>query len=542
MSHDGELPAAVGTGCESEKQNLDSFRFTVTANPDGHISDVRRIHSEFNSYVDLFHLRESARDLNGYYAGKYDPTTVHEEIAERALFLAHLTGDYPASFLGDFPARIFYLLTHSVHLFASTLRIKLAEALIVLVDTQLIIFDEALPLFMELQTLDDKEITEMIYQQIVFTTTEYHGLLFTNRKFQNVMFSILENERGRRAERVLVTLWQLYQKKLWFDERTANAICNACYHPTERVSTTALSFLLLENDNKKQMIEDDRDHDDSDCNAVDEDHDDGSQLLHPIYLRKSLPNPSSERSNVTYYSPLNHLIDKQEFVETLFRSLQCCTSEVKTLTLKLTARLVGLHQLTLLGFYPFVQKYIQSRKQDAINVLEAVVQACHDKVPRNVIEPLFKEIVNQFVNESSPQEVITAGLNAVREICIRMPLLMNEDLLRDLALYEKANSNAARSLIALFQEVCPFDTMARPKACEDVDFSNDVPGDELLQKNDNDDKQESVDYNDSACISTDHENLGTKRKTEDSIKKRKVEEQLEERTLLLCTQKNGMKR
>jgi hypothetical protein len=59
------------------------------------------------------------------------------------------------------------------------------------------------------------------------------------------------------------------------------------------------------------MIENEGDHDDSDNDAVDEDHNDGSQPLHPFHLRKRLPNPSSERSNVTYYSPLNHLIDMQ---------------------------------------------------------------------------------------------------------------------------------------------------------------------------------------------------------------------------------------
>ncbi|KAK2378441.1 protein SDA1 protein [Trifolium repens] len=481
----------------------------------------------------------------GCYPVDYDPT-VQKELAERALFLALVGREYPKSFLADFPLRLLYLLLHSAESFPSAPRLKLAEAFVVLVQSKRMDFGDALPLFMQLQTLGDTELTKLVARQVVLTTTERLQFERCTRKIQNIMFNMLENETGEHAKRVLVTLWELYQEKVWFDDRTANAICDA----------SALSFLLLENDNKKQMIENEGDHDDSDNDAVDEDHNDGSQPLHPFHLRKRLPNPSSERSNVTYYSPLNHLIDMQGFAESLFCVLQCCTSEVETLALKLTARLVGLHQLTLLEFYPFVQKYIKSHQQDAINVLEAVVQACHDKVPRNAVEPLFKQIVNQFVNDSSPQEVITVGLNAVREICIRMPLLMNEDLLRDLALYDKsleeANSEAARSLIALFQEVSPFETMAIPKAGEDVYFANDVPGDELLQNTDNDGNQESVEYNDSACFSTDHESLGTKSKTEDSIKKRKfsdfigkhmadskVEEQHEERTLRLCTQKKA---
>ncbi|MCH99843.1 SDA1-like protein [Trifolium medium] len=133
MSHEDEQP-----GCVSEKQNLRSLLFAAKENPDGHISDLRRIHSEFNSYVDLFHLQESLTNFKGYYPKNYDPT-VHEKIAERALILSHLAGNYPDSFFGDFPSRIFYLLQHSLQSFPSTLRIKLAEALTLLVDFQVLL-------------------------------------------------------------------------------------------------------------------------------------------------------------------------------------------------------------------------------------------------------------------------------------------------------------------------------------------------------------------------------------------------------------------
>lgn len=56
-------------------------------------------------------------------------------------------------------------------------------------------------------------------------------------------------------------------------------------------------------------------------------------------------------------------------------------------------------------------------------------------------------------------EVMTVGLKAVRELCLRCPLVMNEDLLQDLAEYRKTKdkvvSGAARSLIAIFREINP---------------------------------------------------------------------------------------
>lgn len=33
---------------------------------------------------------------------------------------------------------------------------------------------------------------------------------------------------------MLITLRELHQRKVWFDERTANAICTACFHPSSR--------------------------------------------------------------------------------------------------------------------------------------------------------------------------------------------------------------------------------------------------------------------------------------------------------------------
>ena len=45
-------------------------------------------------------------------------------------------------------------------------------------------------------------------------------------------------------------------------------------------------------------------------------------------------------------------------------------------------------------------------------------------------------IANNFITERNSSEVMTVGLNSVREICARAPLCMNETLLQDLAQYK----------------------------------------------------------------------------------------------------------
>jgi protein SDA1 len=91
--------------------------------------------------------------------------------------------------------------------------------------------------------------------------------------------------------------------------------------------------------------------------------------------------------------------------------------------LKVIARTIGLHHLVLLNFYPYLQRYVQPHQRDVTTLLAAAVQACHDMVPPDAVEPLFKQIVNQFVHDKSRPEAIAVGLNVVREICMRMPLV-----------------------------------------------------------------------------------------------------------------------
>merc|ERR1712181_173537 len=86
-------------------------------------------------------------------------------------------------------------------------------------------------------------------------------------------------------------------------------------------------------------------------------------------------------------------------------------------------------------------------------------QAAHEMVPPDCLEPVLKAIINNFVTERNSSEVMAVGLNAVRELCARCPLVMTEDLLRDLVEYktykDKAVMMASKSLIQLFRTTCP---------------------------------------------------------------------------------------
>ncbi|KAL2332716.1 hypothetical protein Fmac_013929 [Flemingia macrophylla] len=543
MGIDGGAAVAeslLASGRGSGKLSLPLLQSKMKCDPEGYESELLLLYNQFNSSLDLF---QKQADMNfTSISGIGSDRTVAKDLGDRASFLSHVTPFYPKQ-LADFPQKLADLLRGAARTLPSGLRCNLTQALILLSNRKIVDIGETLALFMELQTLGDRTLKKLAFDHVVHSIrrmNQKHKNEAKNRVLQNILFDILRKEDEEPAKRALVTLCELHRRKVWFDERTANAICTASFHQSSRIMIAALSFLL-----DYEKIQED---DDSDDSSNDDETTESPQvalsketiykashqgtaaskkkkkakLERAIRSMKRKQRLSSEKSNNSYYSPLNHLKDAQGFAEKLFDRLKICNErfEIKMMILKLIARTIGLHRLIVIEFYPFLEKYIQPHQRDITNLLAAVVQACHDMVPPDAVEPLFKQIVNRFVHDRSRPEAITVGINAVREICMRMPLLMNEDLLQDLALYkksrEKAVSVSARSLIGLFREVCPsllvkkdrgrpIDPKAKPKAFGDVNVATDVPGAELLRIIDNDDEQESGDSDDSASDS-DQEN------------------------------------
>ncbi|KAE8698940.1 putative trytophan synthase alpha subunit [Hibiscus syriacus] len=531
----GSAEPLSASGRSSEKLSLPSIQSKMKTDPEGYGTELHLIRSQFYSALELFQ-QQAALNFSSISGVGADPT-VAKDLGDRAMFLAHVTPFYPKQ-LVEFPSDLAAFLKSSARTLPSGLRFHVTQALILLVNRKIIDIKDTLALFMELQTLDDRNLRKLAFSHVVHSIrrmNKNHKNEAQNRALQNVLFALLQQEDEAKAKRSLITLCELHRRKVWFDDRTANAICMACFHSFSRIMIAVLSFLL-----DYEKIEDD----DEDMDALSSEdemvknpqvvinketaykaHHKGTtaskkkkkaKLQRAIRSMKRQQRLSSESSNNSYYSPLYHLKDAQGFAEKLFSRLQTCNErfEVKMMMLKVIARTVGLHRLILLNFYPFLQRYVQPHQKDITNLLAAAVQACHDMVPPDAVEPLFKQIVNQFVHDRSRPEAIAVGLNVIREICLRMPLLMNEDLLQDLVLYkkshEKAVSAAARSLITLFREICPsllvkkdrgrpVDPKAKPKAYGEVNVLSNVPDIELLEHEDDIDGSEDDESGDEAA-------------------------------------------
>ncbi|KAJ5642671.1 SDA1 domain protein [Penicillium lividum] len=156
--------------------------------------------------------------------------------------------------------------------------------------------------------------------------------------------------------------------------------------------------------------------------------------------KKNQPHPLN-------FSALHLLHDPQGFAENLFaKHLQ--NGRLATGRLAQVAHYVA---LLLLPEIPY------PRQPSVTSFLASLAQASHDLVPPDVLEPLIQKIANEFVSEASAGEVATAGLNAIREICVRQPLAMNETLLQDLVMYKKSKDKgvmmASKGLLSLFRDV-----------------------------------------------------------------------------------------
>lgn len=406
MSTPGRSPESLlASGKNSDKLSLATLQSKMKIDPEGYETELNLLYSQFNSAVELFGQQSTLSFTSLSSSGICADLTIAKELGDKAMFLAHMTPFYPKQ-LAEFPRQLAEFLKSSSKSLPSGLRCHVSQALILLINRKMVNINETLALFIELQTLGDRNLKKLAFSHVIHSIrrmNKQHKNDAKNRVLQNILFEILQQEDEGRAKRCLITLCELHRRKVWFDDRTANAICMACFHSSPRIMIAAMSFLL-----DYEKVED-GDSDDSD-GASSEDESKSQVLIskEAIYkannkgtvcskkkkkaklqrAMRSLKRQqrlSSEKSSSTYYSPLSHLKDAQGFAEKLFSRLQTCNErfEVKMMMLKLIARTVGLHQLILLNYYPYLQKYVQPHQRHITNLLAAAVQACHDMMPLN---------------------------------------------------------------------------------------------------------------------------------------------------------------
>ena len=357
----------------------------------------------------------------------------------------------------------------------SELREKIVGSLVLLRRKDIIDSSILLHTFFPILTsTQSKSLRTLLYQKILSdlrtsnANSTNHRL---NRTIQSVLYNLLTSDRaspkGLWAVKITRELWK---RQIWTESKAVEIMKEASLADNEKVIIGGVRF-FLGGDKEREELEDES----SGEEAVDI-----GRIKHQMATNKknkkkarimdqAVANVKKKERKKKQPHPLNfsafHLLhDPQGFAETLFsKHLQNTRSklnlEQKLLVLQLVSRLVGLHKLTVMSLYSYFIKYLTPRQPSVTSFLAALAQATHNLVPPDVLEPLIQKIANEFVSEAAASEVASAGLNAIREICARQPLAMNDTLLQDLVTYRKSKDKgvmmAAKGLLSLYREVRP---------------------------------------------------------------------------------------
>jgi len=394
------------------------------------------------------------------------PDQFNESLDELVMFLAQVAKCY-ADELTQFPATLVTLLEKHATVLDPNMRLSFCRALILLRNKSLIQPTDLHKLFFQLLRCQDKSLRSFLKDNIVTDIKNInakgrdHKL---NSELQNFMYSMLKDSATIAAKTSLDVMIALYRKNVWRDEKTVNVITTGCFSKVTKILVTASKFFLGTDDDEDENSDDEDDLPTTKEVAMQNKFNKKTRKREKYLenIKKAHKKKKKKNSVPSYNFSALHLIhDPQEFAEKLFRKLEGLTEkfEVKLMLLELVSRLIGSHQLILLNFYPYIARFLAPHQREVIRLLQFSAQAAHEMVPPDCIEPVLKAIINNFVTERNSSDVMAVGLNAVRELCARCPLVMTEDLLRDLVEYKtyknKAVMMASRSLIQLFRTTCP---------------------------------------------------------------------------------------
>ncbi|KAF2624919.1 SDA1-domain-containing protein [Macroventuria anomochaeta] len=437
-----------------------ALRFKIKRDPQSYRDDFNNQWQQYETLRDLF-LQSPSTQGTGL-----------ADLKDLVEFVSHVADLYP-DLCAQFPSDLQQILLQHHEVLEYELRDKMVGSLCLLRNKDVIDSVALLnTLFPVLVATPSKSLRQLLFTKILSdlrssnVKTTNHKL---NRTVQTVLYNLLESDKespkGIWAVKITRELWK---KQIWTDARAVEVMRLAALSENEKVIAGGVRFFLGGDKEREEAAEE----------SSDDDNVDMAKLKHQAGINKKTKKKARDlkkaaatvkrkekKKNAPHplnFSALHLLHDPQGFAENLFSKHVQNTKaklqlETKLLVLQLVSRLVGLHKLTVLSLYSYFLKHLTPRQASVTSYLACLAQATHSYVPPDVLEPLVQKIANEFVSEASASEVAAAGLNAIREICVRQPLAMTDTLLQDLVMYRKSKDKgvmmAAKGLLSLYREV-----------------------------------------------------------------------------------------
>ncbi|KAI9675724.1 MAG: Severe Depolymerization of Actin [Caeruleum heppii] len=446
---------------EKVEADLASLQYKIRRDPTSYREDFLKQFEQYEAQRDIFMAAPAAASVDGVASFR-----------ELIDFMAHVAGCYP-DMMATFPGDLSSILTLHHHELEQDLREKIVGSLVLVRKKELIDSSTLLhTLFPILTTTSSKSLRALLYQKILSdlrasnVKATNHPL---NRTIQTVLLNLLVSDRSSSKGIWAVKLTrELWRRQLWTDTKAVEIMKEASLAENEKVIVGGVRFFLGGDKEREELLDESSDDDGVDLGKLR--HQAGinkktkkkAKTLERAVATVRKKEKKKKQPHLLNFSALHLLHDPQGFAEQLFaKHLQNPRSklnlEQKLLVLQLISRLVGLHKLTMINLYSYFLKYLTPRQPSVTSFLASLAQATHNLVPPDVIEPLVQKIANEFVSEAAASQVASAGLSAIREICVRQPMAMNDTLLQDLVMYRKSKDKgvmmAAKGLLGLYREV-----------------------------------------------------------------------------------------
>ncbi|XP_017066221.1 protein SDA1 homolog [Drosophila eugracilis] len=434
-------------------ENLPQLQNLIKRDPESYSDEFHIQYQHFLSLLEVFAL---------------NPSEENKSLDDIVMFVAQVAQCYPAV-CEEFPKRLADLLKNYATVLDPAMRNCFVKALILLRNKNLVPALDILELFFQLLRCPDKNLRTFLQTHIVTDIKNMnakHKDMKLNSSLQAFMYSMLKDANPKAAKMSADIMIELYKKNIWNDPKTVNVIATVgCFSKVTKVLVTSLKFFLGHDEEDEEEDSDSENEVDLKgalmANRVNKKTKKRTKQLAQIKKQAIKAQKKKKNAPAFNFSGIHLVHNPQGMAEGLFKQLQATNErfEVKLMHLDVISRLIGIHELFLFGFYPYITRFLQPHQRQVTRVLQFAAQASHELVPGDIIEPILKTIANNFITERNSSDVMAIGLNATREICMRCPLAMGEDLIQDLAMYktykEKSVMMAARSLITLYREQLP---------------------------------------------------------------------------------------
>ncbi|XP_037609485.1 protein SDA1 homolog isoform X1 [Sebastes umbrosus] len=433
--------------------NLPQLQNLIKRDPHSYLDEFQQQYRHYQSNVQIFKLQ---------------PDKPNKELADLVMFLAQIGHCYKQE-LSTFPQELTGLLMNHHTMLEPDLRMTFCKALILLRNKNLIDPTALLELFFELLRCHDKLLRKTLYTHIVADIKNInakHKNNKVNTTLQNFMYTMLRDSNPMAAKISLDVMVELYKRNIWNDAKTVNVITTACFSKVTKILVAGLKFFLGKDEDEKNEGDSDSEAEGPSVRdlkvryATNKKTSKSKKKLEKA-MKVLKKHKSKKKVEVFNFSAIHLIHDPQDFSEKLLKQLEASKErfEVKIMMMEFISRLVGIHELFLFNFYPFVQRFLQPHQREVTKILLCAAQASHQLVPPEVIEPVIMTIANNFVTDRNSGEVMTVGINSIKEVAGRCPLALNEDLLQDLVQYkthkDKNVMMSAKGLIQLFRSLNP---------------------------------------------------------------------------------------